>query len=428
MRLLAVASLSLLLACSAAGGPGPAGVAGPPGPSGATGATGATGAMGPQGPQGIAGPQGVPGSTPVVSAGGPLALDGGVLTIATADGVDAGIVTAGDWQRFNAKVDSIAAGPGIDLAGPGQSPLVSVHFGPGGAVADNDPRLSDARAPAGGSNLYIQNAPSTAQGASIAITGDASVRNLTLSGQVKGALSVSGAVSAASVAGNGASLTSLNAAELKGVVPDVALSSNVALQNAANGFTNTGNRYAGRVRLAGAASDPCTAAELGSVHWTGAAFEGCTAAGWVNLVPSAEPGVSCKAVLTGSYGPGSTFRSFFMTPEFDSGNLINGNTITVPLAGKYSITAEVSIADNSIGYSDQYVLAIFRNGVQVDTNQIYIPAGFAYPSQMITTLLQLAAGDVLAVEGLQTVSNPRAVRGKSGASILSWVALHRVGN
>lgn len=174
---------------------------------------GPKGDTGPQGSQGIQGPKGdpgAPGMSPVVTAHTPLALDSsGNLTIPTADAADAGVLSPTDWQAFHAKLDSLGTGTAIDIGGTARSPTVSVHFGSGGAVADGDPRLSDARAPTAGSGNYIQNAPGSAQNANINITGSATIGgNFAFSG---------------TLTGSGAGLTS---------VPDSALSGNVALTSA----------------------------------------------------------------------------------------------------------------------------------------------------------------------------------------------------
>ena len=191
MRKILVLALAASLACSSgkgtdgaqgpagpSGAPGPAGPQGPAGPHGemgapgAAGTTGATGALGAAGPQGIEGPAGM---TPVVSADGPLSLDvQGNLSIETATAADAGVLSTEDWTAFNAKVSSVAVGSGVTLGGTAQDPIVSLDFGrdAGMAAEGNDPRLSDARAPTPGSASYIQNTPSGAQVASIAITGN----------------------------------------------------------------------------------------------------------------------------------------------------------------------------------------------------------------------------------------------------------------
>lgn len=179
----------------AKGDPGPQGAAGAkgdPGPKGDTGLQGPKGDLGLQGPKGdtgLRGPQGDPGLSPVVSAAGPLALDAlGHLTIDVATALDGGVLSRDDFSAFEAKLDGLSAGAAIDLdqSSP-RSPKVSVHFGSGGAVADNDARMSDARPPVAGSDFYIQNGPSGAQNASLHISGDAAIGgNLSFGGTLTG--------------------------------------------------------------------------------------------------------------------------------------------------------------------------------------------------------------------------------------------------
>lgn len=207
---LAVASSLVLSACAskgvngADGPPGPAGPQGSPGPAGSQGPQGPVGAQGPAGPlgpagaagpQGVAGPQGAPGLSPVVSADGPLSLDSsGHLSIATASAADGGVITGTDYQQFQAKVDSLSAGAGIVLGGTARAPQVGINFGAGGAVADSDPRLSNARPPTGGSALYLQASPSSAQDASLNIGRDANIGG---SAVIRGSATVAGNLSAA---------------------------------------------------------------------------------------------------------------------------------------------------------------------------------------------------------------------------------------
>lgn len=183
------------------GATGATGLAGSPGVQGATGATGLAGSQGLQGANGstgVTGATGTPGMTPIVSAKGPLHIDNqGNLSIDLADGVDAGVLSASDWLLFDNKVSSVSAGAGLLQSGSATAPGFSVVYGTGAGTAavGNDARLSDARAPLGGSSLYLQNAPAQPQSASLSITGTAK---------------------AASFLGDGSQLSSVNASSLGG--------------------------------------------------------------------------------------------------------------------------------------------------------------------------------------------------------------------
>jgi hypothetical protein len=106
-------------------------VAGQPGPAGGVGRTGPAGAVGPTGPAGQTGPPGPSGSIVGATAGG--ALTGSYPDPSLA----AGAVGSG----------AIAA-PLLD-GNPAVPTLRSLGDGPDQAVAGNDPRLSDSRAPSG---------------------------------------------------------------------------------------------------------------------------------------------------------------------------------------------------------------------------------------------------------------------------------------
>ena len=193
-----------------AGAPGPAGPKGEVGPKGDVGPrgdlgpTGATGAQGPQGAQGSAG------ANPVVTAAGPLRLSAsGDLTIDTADGLDGGVLSPLDWQRFDAKLDSIGAGSSLELSGGSKSPQLNVHFGAGGAVSDSDARLSDARDPKPGSLSYVQSGTAT-QDASFHVGGTGAVDSAF---SVGGDLTVHGAIH-----GDGSALSGVIASGFSGTV------------------------------------------------------------------------------------------------------------------------------------------------------------------------------------------------------------------
>ena len=250
-----IAALALGLACSnASKGPqgdqglagaqgvqGVDGTQGPPGevgPRGTQGDAGVAGPAGPQGLQGLQGAQGIQGPagmTPVVAAQSPLSLDGaGNLSIGTASALDGGVLSAADWQSFDTKVSSVAAGTGIDLSGAAVAPKLSVHFGAGGAVADSDARLSDARAPLPGSNLYIQNA-GTAQSPGINLAGDAIINgNSSIGGNVgvAGNVNVAGTLTGDGTHLSGVPSLSANSVVFTGAVSAATLSSTGAISGA----------------------------------------------------------------------------------------------------------------------------------------------------------------------------------------------------
>ncbi len=153
----------------------------------------------------------------MVAAEGPLRLDGaGELSIDVADGVDAGVLSSEDWQLFNAKVSSVSAGSGLALGGSSTAPTLSVVYGTaaGTSAAGDDARLSDARAPAAGSPLYIQN--SAAQGGSAGV--QSASLNISGSASVGGDVSIGGTLSTSGgFSGNGAGLTNLAWSHLTGV-------------------------------------------------------------------------------------------------------------------------------------------------------------------------------------------------------------------
>jgi hypothetical protein len=144
------------------------GVQGPQGNQGIQGVQGVAGATGATGATGTTGAAGTNGTSPVVAAQGPLHLDGGTLSIDTANAFDAGVLSAADWTTFNNKISS------------------------------TDPRLSDARAPTAGSSFYLQASPSSPQAANLSIAG---------TGFFGSSVTVDGGVAANSFTGSGAGLT-----------------------------------------------------------------------------------------------------------------------------------------------------------------------------------------------------------------------------
>jgi hypothetical protein len=268
---------------------GDAGATGATGAIGATGATGLAGAQGPQGPQGATGATGANGATgatgaagmtPIVSAKGPLHIDNvGNLSIDLADGVDAGVLSASDWLLFDNKVSSVTAGAGLLQSGSATSPGFSVVYGTGAGTAavGNDARLSDARAPLGGSSLYLQNGPAQPQSASLSITGTAT---------------------AAKFIGDGSQLSSVNAASLGGKAASAFVST-----DASGNFSVGGYVGASSLLLTPAASAPASPV-AGQIYLdqTGG-LRLYSGGAWITVkstvgASAATAGASCAAIKT----------------------------------------------------------------------------------------------------------------------------------
>ncbi|MBI3183442.1 MAG: hypothetical protein HYZ28_14995 [Myxococcales bacterium] len=113
---------------------------------------------------------------------------GSPLSLPRSSGTADGYLASADWTTFNNKVSSVSAGTGATVGGTATNPTVGVLYGTtaGTAAQGNDPRLSDARAPLGGSNNYVQNLTASAQSASYRISG---------SGQIDGSLAVTSTTS-----------------------------------------------------------------------------------------------------------------------------------------------------------------------------------------------------------------------------------------
>jgi hypothetical protein len=133
----------------------------------------------------------------------------------------------------------------------------------------------------------------------------------------------SGALTASSFSGSGASLTSLPASALTGTVDDGNLPASLVRTSGGTftgGITGTTGTFtgaltganlvtAGVVQVGGASAVCNSTTNVGAIRWTGTAFQGCNGSAWGSLAQAAansqtNPGTSCLGILNAGQSVG----------------------------------------------------------------------------------------------------------------------------
>jgi chitodextrinase len=228
------------------------------GPQGATGATGATGpvgpvgATGPVGPQGPEGPQGQQGVVGVAGPQGPIGPQGA-----------AGLNWQGAWNSTTAYVlhDAVFDGGSSWVAiapNTGSAPATgNTNWNLLAQQGETGPLMGDVNGPLEATVVVSvggQSAASVATGASEATAATAANTPGTIVRRDNAGNLAVGALSAASVSGDGSGLTALDASKLaSGTLADSRLSANVGLLSSDQVFSGS-NVFSGVVQLTNTAN------------------------------------------------------------------------------------------------------------------------------------------------------------------------------
>ena len=148
--------------------------------------------------------------------------------------------------------------------------------------------------------------------------------NLDLNG---GDILNAGSVTATSFTGNGSGLTALNADEITtGTINDARLSSNVALLDVAQAFSDT-QTFSG-----GAVLGNFVSSTAGAIRWTGADFEGYDGTDWVSLTGGGESLLEGVLAFGKVAGNGTAFN-------------IDGASVVRNSTGQYTVTFDTPATD-----------------------------------------------------------------------------------
>ena len=189
-------------------------------------------------------------------------------------------------------------------------------------------------------------------------------------------LSVEGSISGTSFAGDGSALTSLNASNItSGNILDSLLSSNVALLNAGQTFTDTQTFSDGLV----VGNTALTTA--GSIRWTGVDFEGYDGTSWVSLTSGSGGGgpapLTVAAIQAYDNTGGTDLNTSTPTAVpwdsetkkdagFTHSNVTNNTRVYLDEAGWYKINYNISSLNQS-GNRNTVFCQVRFNGTTYNT-------------------------------------------------------------
>ncbi len=113
----------------------------------------------------------------------------------------------------------------------------------------------------------------------------------------------------------------------------------------------------------------------------------------------------------------------FPTKDFDSHNAYSGSTYTIPVSGKYQITAR-TIMDATFSLNATTNLSIYHNGTEVNHMFVYSPSTETGVPLIVSDILSCLAGDTIQIQAACSGASPTLgnTQPNSGFSIA------RVGN
>ena len=143
-------------------------------------------------------------------------------------------------------------------------------------------------------------------------------------------------------------------------------------------------------------------------------------------VVQATESVNARYTATSTTPTGSFGAVVFSTKDFDSHSAYSAGTYTIPVSGKYNINSTMQVAAVTMPASSNNVIAIFKNGTQVDQMNYLTPAtmnGLGITLQIVDTISCLA-GDLITIRVIVGGTTPAI----TGASTSCSFSISRVGN
>ncbi len=140
-------------------------------------------------------------------------------------------------------------------------------------------------------------------------------------------------------------------------------------------------------------------------------------------VIAATESVNARYYASATSISGSLATVSWTTKDYDSHNAMSSGTYTIPVSGKYSVTALVSSTGthtlNSI--SD---IVIQKNGVTVSESAQYAGAAITAFANLISDIISCNAGDTIRIQYADTGTGPAIV----ASNTKNYISISRVGN
>jgi fibronectin-binding autotransporter adhesin len=342
----------------------------------------------------------------VVSSGG-IDVSGNSTIIGTLSGLTGLSLVSGGVDVSGGGITNAGSitGVGTDISASGTLTVSSGGLSGLTLSSANGLLVLDAdtwrRAAAGTTELQLNDSADTTF--SIINTNGSAVANLL----------VEGGITAATFAGDGSALTSLDADNItSGSISDGLLSSNVALLNAAQSFSSLNTFSAGLV------VGNTGSATAGALRFNGVDFEGYDGTQWVSLTAGISSGGGGDPVTATFYDAagGATITTSFATITIDS-TLTNSDNTLVSLASNEVTVAEEGYYEISYQVTAQLATGTrsgFNAKLQLDSGSGYsdVAGSQAYHYGRITSetqgtssarvVLSLDAGDKIRLQGRGT--------------------------
>lgn len=133
-------------------------------------------------------------------------------------------------------------------------------------------------------------------------------------------------------------------------------------------------------------------------------------------------GISARYFSSTSTITSSLAAVSYATQDYDTNSAYSGSTFTVPLAGKYEITANLDVS-GTVALNNTLILQIVKNGTATSQETVYAAGAVTAFSAQLTDTLNCSLNDTIQIFASSSAIGPAIV----SSNILNYVTFRLVG-